>query len=362
MRTSLPPTLLALATLLVPAVLVDRAAAQTTTFTLPTSALVTGNTNVPLSAGIGRYQQWFSAAELTASLTEPMRIQRLQFFAGSGQTANATTLDAEVSIGHGFGFGLSGLFDNNFDGPKLTVFPRGTLQLLAGGAGSPVVTVNFPVRFTWDGVSPVVIELKIYGNGRGNTSFPYDFSGTPQAGNRIQRVYQGGNANAMSGVQQQGQGLFVGFEARPGVTVPFGNGCRGTNLVEPVCSVNQIPWPGISWQHQLSNAASQRLCVLVLGLSNTQAGGTPPVPLPFDLAAIGANGCFLLVDPAATFFATTVGSPGTGSATVPIALPPLTFYIGSSLYTQWLVADPGSPNGVLSATAGIRSIVAPVGG
>lgn len=333
--------------------------AQLQTFTLPSSVLVTGNTNIPLSAGIGRFQQWFAGFELTAALSEPMRLQRLQFFAGSGQTSLATTLDVEVAVGHGRASGLIGTFDMNFVGPKVTVFPRGIVQLLAGGAGAPVVTINFIELFTWDGQSPVVVEVRVFGNGRGNQPFTYDFQGSPQAGNRIMRLYQGGNANASTGTMQPGQGLFVGFQARPGVAIPFGNGCPGLNFVTPVGTVQQIPSPGINWNHRIENAASQRLCVLALGLSNTVSGG---VPLPFDLGLIGGLGCFLLVDPAATFFATTVGSPGAGSVTIPIQLPPLTFYVGTSLYTQWLVADPAASNGVMSATAGIRSIVAPVGG
>jgi len=43
-------------------------------------------------------------------------------------------------------------------------------------------------------------------------------------------------------------------------------------------------------------------------------------------------------------------------------LPAMTFYIGISLYTQWLIADPLAPNQMMSATPGMWSIVAPVGG
>ena len=78
---------------------------------------------------------------------------------------------------------------------------------------------------------------------------------------------------------------------------------------------------------------------------------------------MGTFNCPLLVDPVSTKLTQTVGGgPGSGVATLPIQMPAVTFYIGMSLYTQWLVLDPNAPNGIVSATQGVWSIVAPVGG
>jgi hypothetical protein len=335
------------------------ATAQSTTFTLPSTLPLPQNTNVPFSAGIGRYQQWHPATEIATALSEPMRFERLEFLAGQGQTTLATTIDAEVALAHGFASGLTGSFAFNFAAPPVTVFPRAPLALSAGAPGAVVLTVPFATRFTWDGVSPIVIDVRIWGNGRGNQAFAYDFRGTAQGGFVLTRCYQGGNANATSGVSQQGQGLYARFTARPGITLPYGTGCPGVNFITPVASVQQVPSPGIVWTHQVGSAASQRLCVLVLGDSRTQWG---PDPLPLSLSSIGAGNCFLLASPIATFFTMTVGSPGAGIATMPLQLPPFTSYVGMSVYTQWLVSDPAASNGVLSASGGIWSIVAPVGG
>jgi hypothetical protein len=289
-----------------------------------------------------------------------MRLERLEFIAGQGQTTLATSLDVEIALAHGFGSGLTGSFAFNFATPPVTVFPRGPLALAAGGAGSVVISVPFSTLFTWDGQSPLVIDVRIYGNGRGNQSFTFDFRGTAQGGFVLTRCYQGGNANATSGVSQQGQGLYARFRARPGVVIPYGNGCPGVNFITPVASVQQIPQPAITWNHRVDNAASQRLCMLTLGDSRTQWGVET---LPFHLGpSLGANGCYLLTNPLVNFFSTTVGSPGAGSATIGIQLPPFTSYVGMSLYTQWFVADPAASNAVLSASGGIWSIVAPVGG
>lgn len=335
------------------------AAAQSTDFTVPGAAVTASNTNVPLSAGIGRYQQWYAASDLTAALGQPMRFERLQFLAGSGATANATTIDCEVAIGLGYGFGVTGAFDSNFAAPKQIVFPRGNLPLSAGAAGSPVVTVNFTQFFTWDGSSPLVVELRIYGNGRGNTTFAYDFRGTAQGIGKVSRVYQGGNANATSGVAQAGQGLFTSFRARPGVTIPYGSGCPGFNYVTPVASVSGIPEPGAVWTHQVTQASPQRLAMLCIGDSRTQWNGTP---LPLDLTPfISAGGCYLQASPLFNLFTVTVGSPGNGLGSIAIPLPPVTGYIGQSFYSQWFVDDPAAVNFTMSSTGGIWSIVKAVG-
>ena len=59
---------------------------------------------------------------------------------------------------------------------------------------------------------------------------------------------------------------------------------------------------------------------------------------------------------------TVGGGAGGGIATLPLQLPAVTGYIGQSFYTQWVVLDPLALNGLLSVTAGLHSIVAPLGG
>jgi hypothetical protein len=96
-----------------------------------------------------------------------------------------------------------------------------------------------------------------------------------------------------------------------------------------------------------------------MGVSNTTSAFGP---LPLDLGPlIGASGCFLLADPFATTFATTVGGPGAGLGSITVQMPAFNGYVGASIFSQWLVADPGASNGVLSATGGIWSIVKAIG-
>jgi hypothetical protein len=342
------------------ALLATPAAAQLT-FTLPGNVLQTNN-NLPFAGGIGRYQQWFRGSDLAANATQPMRMTQIDFLRGSGSQQVATTLDLEVAVGHSFQFGPNGLFDQNFVGPRLVVVPRRTVMLGTGNPGSVVLSFPFVTPFTWDGQSPVIIDVKVFGNGQGNQVFNYDFLSTSQGLGAVTRLYALGNANATAATTVQSNwGLFARFTMRPGVNLPFGSGCPGEGNFVPTTSTSQLAWPGIGWNHQLSNASSQRLAIWVLGLSRTQWG---PAALPLDLGpVIGAQGCTLLASPDLFLLTQTVGGgAGAGIANISLQLPPVTVYIGKSLFTQWLVLDPLANNGVGAASAGIWSIVAPIGG
>lgn len=339
--------------------------AQTTTVTTPDPASPQ-NVDRPFPGGIGRYQQWYSASSLTATLTNPMRIQQLEFFAGSSNSSNATTIDMEVSMGHGNSMGLSGTFASNYSSTPVVVLPRQNVQLLAGAAGAVVMTVPFATKFTWDHIHPIVVEIKIYGNSRGNQTFTYNLRGTTASIGVTARNYIAGNATAANGTAQAGVGLATRFTARPGVVLDFGAGCPGSGNFVPHNTSTNIPSAGGGWINTLDNASSQRLCALAIGTSNTQTSSVPPLPLPYDfgnLLGLGTTGCNLLVDPAVLLWTQTVGGgAGGGTALVSIQLPGMTWYIGLSLYTQWLVNDPGTANGVVAVSQGVWAIVAPVGG
>jgi hypothetical protein len=331
------------------------------TVTIPTG-VQTSDLDRPFPGGIGRYQQWYAPGPLVTGLLGPVRIERAQFFSGSTQTSNTAALDMEVSMAHSFVSGATGAFDFNYADSPVIVVPRRTINLAATTPGAVAIDLQFTNRFTWDGVRPIVIDIKIFGNGRpANAPFTYNFRGTVVGNNLVQRAYQAGNANAQNGQHQANYGLVTRFSARPGVNIDYGQGCPGANFVTPRHTVLQIGAPGITWTHQITQAASQRMCVWIMGESDT---ASPLGPLPLDLGpVIGASGCFLLANPFFTAFSTTVGAgPGAGLATMSVTLPPVTNYVGLNVFTQWLVADPGASNLVLSATQGVRSTIAPPGG
>ncbi len=335
------------------------------TVTLPFPAPLAANTQIPLSAGIGRYQEWFSAAQAANLGAEPLRIQSLSVLAGaSTSAAPSTTLDIEVAMAHGNASGLSSAFDSNYATPRVIVRTRTTLTMTSAGAGAPVLNVPFTTIFTWDGVSPLLVEIKVFANGRGNQPFAFDLRGTDQGFGSLARCYAGGNASAVTGNLVLNQGLFLSFSTRQGAKMPFGNGCRGINFITPTADTLQLAQPGGIWTHQLSNSAAQTIAIFALGTSRTQwVTSTGSAALPFDLGPLlNAPGCYLLVSPEIMFSLFTVGGPGTAGATLSLQVPPLSEFVGVSFYSQWFVLDQSAVNGVMSATAGLWSIVTPIGG
>ncbi len=346
-------------------VLLSAAALAQTTVTTP-NPVSPQNIDRPFPGGIGHYQQWYSAGEFLTNFTTPVRIEQLEFFAGTTNSSNATTLDIEVSMAHANSLGLAGTFTSNFASPPVIVWPRANVQLTAGASNAVVMTIPFVNRFTWDHTRPIVVDIKVFGNSRNNQTFAYNFRGTTAGIGTTARSYVGGNATATVGTVQQSMGMVTRFTARPGVVIDFGAGCAGDGSFVPRNASLNIPYPGVVWNNQLTNAASQRLCLFAIGTSNTATSSTPPIPLPADFGTLmgsSPTGCRLLVDPAAILWSQTVGGgAGSGVATIHLQMPAVTWYIGLSLFTQWVVADPNTANGVLSVSQGVWSIVAPVGG
>ncbi|HEX6810362.1 MAG TPA: hypothetical protein VF384_01950 [Planctomycetota bacterium] len=337
--------------------------AQAVVVTVP-NLLGPVNVDRPWAGGIGRYQQWFSATSLQTAVTEPMRLERIEFLAGSSPTSQPAQINCEILISHGLFSGVTGNFNTNYADTPVVVKPTGNVGLVAGPAGSVVISIPFLTKFTWDRVRPLLVEIRIFSNSLGSQPFAYNFRGAAGVLNTISRVYAPNSAGATTGTVTQGLGMDIRFHFRPGVLLPFGTGCPGEGGFVPVGTASEVPWPGILWTHQLSGASSQRICLWLFGDSNTSWAGV--IPLPVDLTTLlgfPPSNCLMRTNPLIMEAAISVGGgAGGGSVTLPLQLPGTTGYIGQSFYTQWVVLDPLAPNGVLSITAGLRSIVAPLGG
>lgn len=326
-----------------------------------TSPPLAGATNVdrPFPGGIGRYQQWYSAASLQSVILEPRRIEQLEFFAGNSPTAWTGTINCEILLGHGRLSGVTGTFANNWDDTPVVVKPMGNVTLNVGVLGQVCMTVPLPTRFTWDRARPILMEIRVAGNSNNNQPFNYNFRGHTALLGTTSRVYFGGTVQNPTGTVTQGMGMVTRFTARPGAVLDFGTGCAGEGGFVPVGSVTQVPSPAITWTHQLTNASSQRTCLWVIG-------DTRDAPFPLDLTLLlgfPSSPCMLRMNPVNVIALTTVGGgAGAGVASLPLLLPATTGYVGMSLFTQWVVLDPLAANGVLSVTPGLWSIVAPVGG
>ena len=245
--------------------------------------------------------------------------------------------------------------DTNYETTPVVVMPRQMVQLAAVGSGAVALTVPFSTRFTWDHVHPLLLEIRIYGNSLGSQPFTYNHRGVTTLVGQTSRVYQGGSPVAPNGLSQQGVGMIVRFTARQGVVLDYGTGCPGQGGFVPVNTAIQVPTPGITWSHRITNAAPQAIALWIIGDSDTMID---TVGLPLDLTqALGypASGCMLRANMLGSFFGVTVGG-GAGSGFLQFGLPLPVLPLGVSLYSQWIVFDPFSPNGVLAVTQGVHSI------
>ncbi|MGH7149458.1 MAG: integrin alpha, partial [Planctomycetota bacterium] len=138
---------------------------------------------------------------------------------------------------------------------------------------------------------------------------------------------------------------------------PFGSGCRGAGGFVPAISSAGLPTPGSTpFSIELTEALGGSFAVLVLGLSNT-AWTAFSIPLPWNLAFLGMPACDLLVSGDFLLPAVASGSgPGTGGASVLLAIPPDPNLVGATFYSQWwtsllgLNLIPGALSGGLAIT------------
>jgi hypothetical protein len=99
----------------------------------------------------------------------------------------------------------------------------------------------------------------------------------------------------------------------PGSFSPYGSGCQGT-AGTPYLFAPQTPYAGHDLPVIVANLLPAALPVIVLGISSTTWLG---VPLPFDLAPLGAAGCTVLASADVLLPATNFN----GTAYTTIALP-----------------------------------------
>ena len=319
---------------------------------LPTSPFWQ-STNEPFAgAAPKRYQQWFSAQSWITAVGRPVRVVGMDLIAGGPGGQPGATIDVEITMANGpTNFPFSQM-DLNLQSGTTVVVPRGLQTLNNAIPGSNPLQLSFKqynTEFHWDGTSGVVVDIKMWDNGRGNTAKPYDLQASFSSFGQVQRMWGFGpdprfvnNAT----VNQPNSGLALQFSFEDGISVPFGDGCPGAGGFVPVASTSGgLPLPANSlWTQTLSNANSQMAATLILGVSRSQYLG---FNLPLNLAPFAPQ-CELLTDLSFTYNVNTVGGgPGSGFASVNIPIPAVTVYAGQSLYTQWLYLDPSS-----TATAG----------
>lgn len=118
---------------------------------------------------------------------------------------------------------------------------------------------------------------------------------------------------------------------------PSTNACPGSNSLRPALTVasSETAMLGSTLVIRLQNALPNAMAVPFFGFSRTVAnGGT--LPLPFDMTAMGAPGCFLRVDPASTSLAI---ADAAGVSYIDLPVPALLNLRGLPFFMQAVVFD-----------------------
>jgi hypothetical protein len=323
--------------------------AQPKAVTLPAPVVTQITDRSPLGLPSLRYQLWFSRDQWLQVAQTPFRINRMDFVGGPGAADTGFPVTIAVRMANSFATSPTTQFDLNFASPAVTVLPQQTITLPNLAPGTPV-PINFSTEFVWDGVSGVVVDVRMYGNGNNDQPFDYFMLRTIGLPGRCAILSAVSPSSVNATRVDLGQALVTTFRGNEGVTVDFGAGCLGASSTVPrAFQTGGVPRPANpSFKIEVDNIGVGLPCVLFLGLSReTWAGGA----LPFNLDQIGfAGSCPLLVSPDLLIGATSFG---TGRAFVDLPIPPITAIVGGEMFGQWWVIDPSAVGGILSVSQGL---------
>lgn len=243
------------------------------------------STNVPFGRSVPTRVQYVYDGSLFAG---PGTITAVAFRLDGGTTAAAKVVDCELSLSTSplSLINLSADFAQNRGGNATVVVPRQLLTLPAQALGAVpnpfLAPIPLTTPFAYDPAQgPLVLEIVVFGQPPGTYTFDVTYVCTSPE-------------------------LPVGPAS-----------CVGSNGLQlAVASTTpQVIW-GRPWVPQLRFALPTTLAVLSLGTFDSAPWGG--LLLPQDLQVLGAPGCYLSIDMAATFLAVT----GTdGSATFPFVVP-----------------------------------------
>lgn len=330
---------------------------------LPDAAYATSlggtNNNAPFSTVPTRYQQLFDGQDVGG----PNLFRLVQFRPATGfgkPTYGGQMVQMELLLGvtpvHYSSFSTTFAVNN----PNPTTVRRlSWVQMPLFRAENPAdwqVTIPFDQPWPWPGQNHLCVEVKNWGNTNNNAAYTYPLDATSNTTlAKSSRVYDKSGPNATTGtITGLNYGLIMRFGMAAGPTDGYfnnyGNGCS-SSAGPMVSGLKEVPRIGATLNYTLYQAPAGASALFLLGTSASQWGA---IPLPFDLTAAGAPGCSL---DTSIFLATFALANASGAGTTALAVPSDRNLLGASLYSQWLVVDPGL-NALGVATApGSRSVL-----
>jgi hypothetical protein len=134
---------------------------------------------------------------------------------------------------------------------------------------------------------------------------------------------------------------------------PFGEPCAGTDGHEPILGTRAPMTTGQRFVLEVHNAPPGALVHLAAGASSSSFQG---VPLPYDLAGIGAPGCAILIDHLLVQSGVAVGAgSGGGSALFDWPVPNVPALRGTLVYFQAYVVDPAANAAGITVTQALEA-------
>jgi hypothetical protein len=138
----------------------------------------------------------------------------------------------------------------------------------------------------------------------------------------------------------------------------FGTACPGKDGLPPVIGAPVAPARGAAgFAVEVTNVPPGTVVVGIVGGNDQNLSG---IPLPFDLAPLGAPGCALRTDILALQAGVAAGAPaprGSGVASIGWPIPNDASLLGGTLFFQMLVLDAGANPGGISASAGLKAVI-----
>lgn len=306
---------------------------------LPAAATTTwgGGNAIPLGWTPNRYQQVFLGSQLPNAFTIGGLSLRQPH---TGPTAPRFTIDVEIKVGATtrWGTGLGTTFASNWDvAPPVTVLPRTLVELPDQPAPPPnqtdvLVTIPWTAPFAWTATPGhnLLIEITVFGNSFGSQVYGYpidNLAGTYS-------IYGTPETTTVANGGLRAFGLVMGFDALVATAVPH-------------LYSDDTPQIGNTFRVRVNQCRASTVALLLFGSSATQWNG---IPLPFDLGAIGAPGCALLVE---NLIASALTVNSSGATNLQYTLPNNIYVLGQSFYNQAFVFDPmANAFGFVASNAG----------
>ncbi|MFT4839841.1 MAG: hypothetical protein ACI8UD_000336 [Planctomycetota bacterium] len=277
------------------------------------------STNVPFGRSTPTRVQYVYDSMLFAG---PVTISKVQFRLDGGAVASNKIVDCEISMSTLPSplVGLSSTFASNRGSNEQTVLARQLLTLPAQTAGivpnSFLQPITLTTPFSFDpAVGSLVIEIVVHGQPPGT----YSLDATYVCNSPLIPI---GPLSCL-----QSNGVALGVES----------------------ATTQVLW-GRPWVARAYNAIPGSIVVLALGTQET--GTWAGMTLPQDLGVVGAAGCFLSIDVAASY--SGVAMPD-GSITFPFIIPNNPAVLGEWLRFQSATFD-AAANGLGLVTSQAQKV------